>query len=227
MALRGACRLAVIAGMASGTVSLLWTAAVPAQYGGGGGWGRGGGGGYASTAQQAADYGMASVVRAEGYANLQNSQAAKNFEQAKTMEIENRMRWTETYFAMRKTNKDAKAAEDGPPVTHEQAIHMAKMAAPPRLGSTQLDPVTGHIEYPMLLQDSIYDPYRNKLDSLFAERSASGGSLQYADYKEMQTTVSHFIDALKARVKDYAAGDYGRARTFLNSLSHELKFPTG
>jgi hypothetical protein len=30
-------------------------------------------------------------------------------------------------------------------------IRMAKMGLPPRLGSTQLDPVTGHIEYPLAL----------------------------------------------------------------------------
>ena len=199
---------------------------VLAQWGSG--RGRGGmGGGYASTAQQGADYGMAAVVRAQGYANLQNSEAAKNWEQAKTQEIQNRMRWTETYFEMRKTNTAARAAEEGPPVTQEQAIRMAKSAAPPRLGSTQLDPVTGHIEYPIVLMDKVFTPYRTDLDKLFSDRAASGGSLQYEDYQSIQHTISKWIDVLKARVKDYAAGDYGRARTFLNSLTHEITFPAG
>jgi len=210
------------------TVAGLGSAAASAQWGGGWGWGgMGMGGGYASTAQQAADYGMSQVVRSQGYANLKNSEAAKNWEEAKTQEIQNRMRWTETYFEMRKTNREARAAEDGPPVTQEQAIRMAKMTLPSRLGSTQLDPVTGHIEYPMVLQDDIFAPYRQELDTLFARRASTGGSLQYEEFKEIQSTVSKFIDVLKEHVGDYAAGDYGRARSFLNSLAQESRFPAG
>lgn len=197
---------------------------VAAQWGGGFGYNRGG---YASTAAQAAAYGMSEMMRAQGYQNLENSEAAKNWEEAKTLEIQNRMRWTETYFEMRKTNRDARAAEAGPPVTQEQAIRMAKMSSPRRLGSTQLDPVTGHIEYPPLLQDDIYSPYRHELDALFAKRAATGGSIQYSEYQAIQTTVSKFVDALKEHVDKYPAGDYGRARTFLNSLAHEASLPSG
>ena len=182
-------------------------------------------GGYASTAGQAAAYGMSEMMRAQGYENLQNSQAAKNWEEAKTLEIQNRLRWTETYFDMRKVNREARAAEAGPPVTQEQAIRMAKMAAAPRLSAAQLDPVTGHIAYPIVLMDTPYEPYRSSLDGLFARRAASGGSMQYGDYQAIEQTVSQFIDALKENVKKYAAGDYGRARTFLDSLAREARMP--
>jgi hypothetical protein len=195
-----------------------------AQWGGGFGFNRGG---YASTAGQAADYGMSEMMRAQGYQNLKNSEAAKNWEEAKTQEIQNRLRWTETYFEMRKVNREAKAAEQGPPVTQEQAIRMAKMAAPPRLGSTQLDPVTGHIEYPPVLMDDLYTDYRKRLDQLFADRAASGGSIQYGEVREIQSTVTKFIDVLKQNVKSYPAGDYGRARTFLDSLAREATMPAG
>jgi hypothetical protein len=128
---------------------------------------------------------------------------------------------------MRKTNREARAAEAGPPVTQEQAIRMAKMAAPSRLNSTQLDPVTGHINYPIVLMDTPYTPYREHLDGLFADRAASGGSISYEKFQDIQTTVSQFIDALKSNVKKYAAGDYGTARTFLDSLAHEARMPAG
>jgi len=170
---------------------------------------------------------MSEMMRAQGYQNLQNSEAAKNWEQAKTQEIQNRLRWTETYFEMRKTNREARAAEAGPPVTQEQAIRMAKMAAPPRLGSTQLDPVTGHIEYPLVLRDDIFAPNRQEVDALFAKRAASGGSVQYEEVREMQDAVSKFIDVLRQNVRNYAAGDYGRARTFLDSLAREVRMPAG
>jgi hypothetical protein len=40
-------------------------------------------------------------------------------------------------------------------------------------------------------------------------------------------TVSQFIDALTKRVNDYPAGDFGAARTFLDSLAHEARMPAG
>jgi len=209
--------------VALGTAALFWPGTSPAQYGGGFGFNRGG---YASTAGQAASYGMSEMMRAQGYQNLENSQAAKNWQEAKTLEMQNRMRWTETYFEMRKTNRAAQAAEAGPPVTHEQAIRMAKMGLPPRLGSTQLDPVTGHIEYPMVLTAAEFAPYREALDRLFADRASSGGSMQYEQYQKIQQTVSKFIDVLKENVDNYSAGEYGRARTFLDSIANEARFPS-
>ncbi len=221
----------------AGRVSLwLLAAALPAmlvanqalaKWGGGWGYGGFGGMGWASTAQQGADMGMAAVVRAQGYANLKNSEAAKNWEEAKTMEMQNRLRWTETYFEMRKVNREKRADEAGPPITQEQAIALAKMSAPARLNSTQLDPVTGHIEYPLILTQDIYKAYRERLDALFARRAASGGSIRFEDFQAIQTTVSQFTEALQQHVDQYAAGDYGRARNFLNSLVQEARSPAG
>jgi hypothetical protein len=210
------------ASMLALTVALLSVQAW-GQWGGGWGFNRGG---FASTAGQAADYGLSETLRARGRLNLDNSEAAKNWQEAKTLEIQNKLRWTETYFEMRQVNRDARAAEAGPPVTQEQAIRLARMAAPARLGSTQIDPVTGHITYPMILTQDIYAPYRSKLDDLFSERAASG-SLRYDQFQAIQDTVGQFIDALKKNIHQYAAGDYGVARTFLDSLAHEARMPAG
>ena len=188
------------------------------------GWGRGN---YASTAGQAADYGMASLMRAQGMQNLQNSEAAKNYGQATTQAIDNRKKWTETYFEMRKINRNARAEEAPSRISHEDAIRLAKSVAPPRLGSTQLDPVTGHIEYPLVLQDKIFTPYRSELDSLFAERASSGSSLQFEQWQAIRQTVSKFIEVLKEHVHDYPASEYGKARVFLNSLTKEANLPAG
>lgn len=210
--------LAIIAAL--GSVSLI-TERCEAMWGGG--WGMN----WSSTAQEGADRGLAAVVRAQGYANLQNSEAAKNWEEAKTLEMQNRLRWTETYFEMRQVNREKRADEAGPSVTQDQAIRLARMAAPSRLPSTQLDPVTGHIEYPLVLTSDIYKSYRERLDTLFAQRAASGGSIRYDDFKAIETTISQFIETLQQHVSEYAAGDYGRARNFLDSLMNEARQPAG
>ncbi len=102
---------------------------------------------------------------------------------------------------------------------------MANTRAPSRLTSLELDPVTGHITYPLVLTDSVFDPYRQNVDRLFAERATSGGSVSYDQFQEIQQAVNDFAEALKQRVDKYAAGDYGSARTFLTSLAHEARFP--
>lgn len=208
--------------IAAAAVGILFADRSEARWGGGyGGWGMN----WSSTAQEGADRGLATVVRAQGYANLQNSEAAKNWQEAKTLEMQNKLRWTETYFEMRQVNRDKRADEAGPRVTQDQAIRLARMAAPPRLPSTQLDPVTGHIEYPLILTADIYTQYRDRLDTLFSQRAASGGSIRYDDYKAIETTISQFIETLQQHVNDYAAGDYGRARNFLDSLVNEARQP--
>jgi hypothetical protein len=204
--------LALVA-VVSGKCEAMW----------GGGWGMN----WSSTAQEGADRGLAAVVQAQGYANLQNSEAAKNWEEAKTLEMQNKLRWTETYFEMRQVNRDKRANETGPRVTQDQAIRLARMAAPPRLPSTQLDPVTGYIEYPLILTSDIYKSYRERLDSLFSQRAASGGSIRYDDFKAIETTISQFVETLQQHVGEYAAGDYGRARNFLDSLMNEARQPGG
>ena len=107
---------------------ILLVLPVAAQMGGMGrrGWG---GGNFASTAQQGADYGMASMMKAQGYQNLQNSEAAKNLQSAQSMQIDNRKKWTETYFDMRKTNRQARADEAPSRISHEDAIRLAKSVA--------------------------------------------------------------------------------------------------
>jgi len=193
------------------------------QWGGGWGFNRGG---YASTAQQAAAYGVSEMLRAQGVNNIENAEAAKSWEEAKTLNMQNKLRWTETYFEMRKVNREARAAEAGPPLTQEQAIRLARMGAPPRLDSTQLDPVTGHIHYPPLLMQDIYAQYRDKLDEVFTERAASA-SLRYEQFQTIQQTVTDFIAKLTANIKNYPPADYGSARNFLESLAHEARMPAG
>jgi hypothetical protein len=215
--------------LSSTAIAVVILATLPAarpasgQWGGGWGFNRGG---YASTAQQAAAYGVSEMLRAQGVNNMENAEAAKGWEEAKTLNMQNKLRWTETYFEMRKVNREARAAEAGPPMTQEQAIRLARMGAPSRLDSTQLDPVTGHIHYPLLLMQDTYAQYRDTLDKIFSER-ASSASLRYEQFQTIQQTIADFIAKLTANIKEYPPADYGSARNFLESLAHEARMPAG
>ena len=81
----------------------IWCAIAPAQFAVGvGGWDSGY---HASTAAEGALTGMANAISAQGQYNLSTSEAAINMEEAQRRDIENRGKWTDTYFEMRRVNK--------------------------------------------------------------------------------------------------------------------------
>ena len=141
-----------------------------------GGMGGSYGGGHASTAEEGALRGMADVTRSAGAANLMNSEASKNWMQGQRMYIENRQYGAETYFNMRETNKAARAAEAGPRPTREDLERYAKARTPDRLSVSELDPLTGRIEWPMVLRDEQFKQHRDALEALYDQRSAAGGN---------------------------------------------------
>ena len=187
--------------------------------------GRRGGGGFGGTAASAAMMGYAAIMRAQGMQNLYNSQAAINWEKAKTAEIQNRLLWTETYFKMRQVNHDMRLAERGPPVSSAEMAKIAHEAVVPPLDDTQLDPATGRISYPEALRDHAYDGLREDVDAFFARRSASHGSVDFNDLQQVETILDLLHAELLGNLPRYAAGDYGHAVTFIEQLKNEAKKP--
>ena len=136
--------------------------------------------------------GMASVISAKGNYNLSTSAAAINMTQAQKNEIENRQQYTNTYFQMRATNKAAREAEAGPPPTMEQIARMAREGVPKPLGPSQMDPVTGQINWPDALQDDSFASQRGEVEQLFATRARYGG-LSYADQMKVRKSRRHHV----------------------------------
>ena len=99
-----------------------------------------GGYGMPGTAASSAEFGLASVISAAGYANLQNSEAAKNYEQARSQDYANRQQWTEAYFQMRQAHRDYVAVKDR--LSTEEINKIARDAAPKRLDASALNRVS-------------------------------------------------------------------------------------
>lgn len=194
---------------------------------GSGGAARGGGGILMPGSTVGGDIarGQAEFIRAAGEFNLNNSKTAINLQTAKSMEMDNRLRWTETFFEMRRVNRTNRALEAGPRPTMDQVVHYARMQAPRRLASTQLDPVTGEIVWPPLLTDKAFTDNREFLQGKFKERAQQGGSIDIAQIEEVETAVDDFKDELKEVGLTRSPKRYGAARTFLDSLKLEYELP--
>jgi len=175
---------------------------------------------HASTYGEGVQRGHADVVRSYGMANLLNSEAAKNYEDARKAYLDNRLRATQTYFEMRRYNEEARRAARPSPLSHEEYVRLARQAAPAQLTTTQLDPLTGAIGWPVALRKTEYTPMRERLERLFHDRA--GG---LAVYGEIDKAVEEMQAALMEDLAEFAANDYLAAKNFLTSLAYVGRSP--
>ena len=182
---------------------------------------------HAATAEESFANGMANVISSAGQANLLNSAAARNYEEARSRDLDNRLKAENTYFEMRKMNREYVAAERGPKPTPEQMFRYAKERAPNRLNPNQLDPLTGRISWPVVLEQDAYKAQREKLDELFASRAKYHGQLAPDQYFDLQKTAKDMEAELKKHIKDYPPTDYTRAKSLLESLAYEASLSAG
>jgi hypothetical protein len=208
-------RLALSILVALGT--LIATGPVHAQ------WGWGGPRYHAATAAESAARGMGDVMRSAGAANLMNSAAARNYEAARSAYIDNRLKYTKTYFEMKQINKDYRDARKGPRPTSEQLFRLAKDATPDRLPPTQLDPVTGVIDWPEALKAEAFDKTREALDVLFTDASKTEGNLSADQYKAIRQAIADMRAELENQVNDLPPQLWAQTSSFLKKLDYEVR----
>ena len=137
-------------------------------------------------------HGMASVISAQGQRNLSNSAAAVNMTQAEKQRIQNYDASVNSYFQMREVNREARAREAGPQLTEAQLIRMAHADDPKPLNGRQLDPVTGKVFWPGLLQDPAFDAQKTAVDEVFEVR-ARYGAIDYDQTKQLRQATDTMI----------------------------------
>ncbi len=172
----------------------------------------------ASTAAGSALNGMAGVISAAGDYNLATSAAAINMTQAQKNEIQNRQQYTNTYFEMRATNRAARAAEAEPHPKMEELVRIAQQGVPKALNTNALDPISGKIAWPSLLQSDPFAAPRVELDQLFAKRASYGG-LDFSEQSKARQAIEGMFTSLKAMVADVPPMAYTGSKSFLNSLA--------
>jgi hypothetical protein len=174
---------------------------------------------HSSTYAEGVQRGFADVVRSAGEYNLNTSEALINVEEARSANLDNHLKYANTYFEMRAVNRQAREAERGPRLSTEQLFRIAQEQAPNRLTSSDLDPLTGDITWPIVLQGNEYNEYRQTLSTLFADRAREGGTVNINELQEIRRTADAALATLRANIKLYPANEYLRARRFLENLS--------
>jgi hypothetical protein len=178
----------------------------------------------ATTPVQGWAYGLASIIRAEGQFNYDTSVAALNLSEVQRREMESWQKWTETYFEVRRMNRELRAAERGRLPTEADFIRYAQIGKPRRLGPSDLDVITGSISWPILLRSSDFAANRSTLEQIFAQR-ASSGVIGTPEYLQVYDLTAMMMDDLRQRIREVPPNDYVNARRFLESLAYEARMP--
>ena len=179
-----------------------------------------------ATAAESYQRGFADVVRSAGEANLMNSLAAQNLEVARAQDIENRVKWTEAYYEMRRANRAYRASKRSPRLSHEEIVRIARQGLPRRLTSAELDPITGEVNWPVVLREQQYADEREKLERLFGKR-AEATSISQEGHKDIKANTDELLAALKKNISQYKPNDWLGAKKFVESLAYEVRFPAG
>jgi len=207
----------VAAGQNSSASSSYQPAVPPPSMGGYGGGGYGYNMGAGTTVGGSYMTGMANVISAQGDYNLSTSAAAVNMTQAEKQEIQNRQQYTNTYFEMRETNRNARAAERGSQLSVEQLSRLAHDYAPKPLGPNEIDDLSGKVHWPARLQTNAYAADRNKFESLFGSYSQLG-VLSAGEQDKARIIINNMAKTLKSQIRSIHTSDYTTCKDFLQSL---------
>ena len=193
-------------------------------WGGWGGYGRPYG---ASTVYGSYLRGQADLTRAQGEYNLNTSAAAINLEQARSMNLDNRVKYAETYFEMRRINSSERAAERRPHATPEQIARWNESAKPARLTEAELGFVSNEVRWPSVLQDETFDDHRESIEAVLAGRTPENSGVGSHSHRAINATVEQMQEVLQGKIRELPPTEYVAASKFLESLGYEARFEVG
>ena len=190
-------------------------------------------GGYpfkASTPAESFARGAAEVIRAQGEFNLLTSEAAINWQEARARDIVNDQDYVDAFFKMRQANRDYRQAERGPRPTQEDIERYARAARPEPLSPSELDELTGRVNWPILLRDDRFAPFRTEMEELL-DRWAVSRNLGQVDrfgtdqHLAVRYATDEMEEVLRQHVRDLPPQDYVAAKRFLRSLEYHVTQP--
>lgn len=172
-----------------------------------------------STAEEGAQRGLGSIISAQGQKNLSNSQAAINLTDARSNQIDNQVKSVNAYWEKKGIYQEHVEAEN-------QQIEAARERYIARRGSLDLsteefDRTTGQVVWPKILEQSVYDPYRTKLDTAFHDRSYTG-ALSGDQYMAATTAYNDWRGAILKQKDEYPSSILQQMLRFLLKVKREL-----
>lgn len=163
--------------------------------------------------------GMGNLVRAQGAYNEMTAQANQAQQQAYSMQLDNRLKASQTYYELQRINREQTAAKK----QRESEIWAKNVPPPkrPRLKPSQLDPVTGEITWDPLLLDERFKSYRDRIQVLFTQRAKDPSSVSYFQVSQITGPMRNFLDTL---ITEFPTNVFFSARHFIDAVAEESRY---
>jgi|SRR4051812_19826305 hypothetical protein len=126
----------------------------------------------ASTAAEGYANGMSNVISAQGQKNVSDSQAAINLTQARNAQIDNQVKSVNAYWE-KKGIYSQHQQQQIEQIQQQRATYLAKYGLK-SLTPEEFDRATGVCNWPRVLTQAQYDPFRLELDKLLKQRAYAG-----------------------------------------------------
>jgi hypothetical protein len=169
---------------------------------------------------------MSEVIRSRGEAAESASRAINNYEDARSKYIDNKYKWTQTYWERKRLGQAEQAKDRAKALeTRDRRMALRKPKTPPRLSPSQLDPATGKLSWPEVLTDDQYVTGRTKLDELFLLWAHTSTTTGLA--RDIRETTDEMKSQLKNNIRQLRPDEYIAARKFLDALAYEGTLSAG
>lgn len=181
---------------------------------------------HASTVAEGEGNAMSSVTRARGQYQLDRSQARINNAQADAMIMQNRKQLATDYFETRAINKKARFGdydERKKINTQNNLFRYGQEGRPTRLTSSELDPITGQITWPVSLEAPSFLQYTQPIDEAFVKRAETKARFSYQTYQSVKKDCRGLEDELQAQVRSMDSQDWTQAKGFVKRLKREVR----
>ena len=172
--------------------------------------------GRASTVEEGWQRGHADISRARGDANLSNSQAASNLQDAYSKAINNSVDAVSAYWERRNINEQQRASR-----RRERRSYTKYRNQLHPLTAEDFDRTTGTINWPEALASPEYTQYREQFDAIFKKR-AQDGWLDSNDYLQAASISKEWRADLTAKRGQVPTDLLSQMVRFVLRLDREL-----
>src|SRR3954452_3777378 len=173
----------------------------------------------ASTAAEGYANGMSNVISAQGQKNVSDSQAAINLTQARNAQIDNQVKSVNAYWE-KKGIYSQHQQQQMEQIQQQRATYLAKYGLK-SLTPEEFDRATGVCNWPRVLTQSQYDPYRLELDKLLKQR-AYAGFLSGDEYIQATAACKNWRGMLAKQKKVYPEQILDQMIRYVLKVNREL-----
>lgn len=182
-------------------------------------------GGMVSTEVGSGLYGMGAFARSVGDYNYNTARAARELEEARTRAIMNHKLAVETWFDLKRQNKQFRASKLEPLSASQLSVTLESQR-PVRLTDSQYSAVTGKLSWPVALLGGAFESQRVTLDRAFGSRTSRDGGSESAFYARVHRATEVMLTTLRDRIELFSPNEYMAAKKFLLALRYEALSPS-